>query len=120
MAILATNLKASLDTAFIRRLRFIIDFPFPSEQYRQQLWQKVFPSALPVGDLDYVYLGRMNLTGGTIYNIAINAAFMAAEQGNILEMEHILTAVRSEYTKLGRPIYESEFHWDGKVAAENV
>ncbi|MBP0020571.1 MAG: ATP-binding protein [Cyanobacteria bacterium SBLK] len=120
MAILATNLKASLDTAFIRRLRFIIDFPFPSEQYRQQLWKKVFPSALPVGDLDYVYLGRMNLTGGTIYNIAINAAFMAAEQGDVLEMEHILAAVRSEYLKLGRPIYESEFHWDGKVAAEDV
>ncbi|NEO26978.1 MAG: ATP-binding protein, partial [Kamptonema sp. SIO4C4] len=115
LAILATNLKDAVDQAFLRRLRFIIDFPFPSAEYRQQLWRKVFPPQLPLGTLDYAHLGRLNLTGGAIYNIAINAAFMAAEQGKALEMEHILSAVRAEYKKLGRPIYEAELQWDGVV-----
>ena len=72
LAILATNLKSSLDPAFLRRLRFLIDFPFPSQAYRQQLWQKAFPDKIPKGLIDYEHLGQFNITGGTIHTIAIN------------------------------------------------
>jgi hypothetical protein len=112
LAILATNLKSSLDQAFVRRLRFIIDFPFPTQEYRQQIWQKVFPQKTPLDKLNYNHLGRLNLTGGTITNIAVNAAFMAAQQGVDVGMTEILAAVKAEYRKLERPIYESEFRWE--------
>jgi len=113
LAILATNFKSSLDTAFLRRLRFIIDFPFPSKEYRQQMWQKAFPPEMPLGQIDAVHLSQLNLTGGTIHNIVINAAFIAAQQGVPVGMEQILAAARTEYNKLERPIYEADFRWHG-------
>ncbi|MGK7925367.1 MAG: ATP-binding protein [Spirulina sp.] len=113
LSIMATNMKGSLDTAFLRRLRFVIDFPFPEREYRQQMWEKEFPPQMPVGEMNFAHLSSFNLTGGAIHNIALNAAFLAAKEGEKLEMEHILAAVRSEWKKLGRPIYEAEFQWDG-------
>lgn len=115
LAILATNLKGSMDSAFLRRLRFIIDFPFPSLESRKQMWQKVFPPQTPVEALDYDHLGRMNLTGGSIHNIAINAAFHAAQENTSVGMPHILTAARAEFRKLDRPIYEGDFRWEAPV-----
>lgn len=111
LAILATNLKRSMDSAFLRRLRFIIDFPFPSLESRQQMWHKVFPPQTPIGDLDTEHLARLNLTGGSIHTAAINAAFLAAQDKNKVEMSHILTAARAEFRKLDRPIYEGDFRW---------
>ncbi len=111
LAILATNLKKSMDSAFMRRLRFVINFPFPSLESRKELWKKVFPPKTPVGELDYDHLGRLNLTGGSIHNIAINAAFLAAQAGRKVEMEHVLTVAKAEFRKLERPIYEADFHW---------
>ena len=108
LAILATNLKSSLDTAFLRRLRFIVTFPVPGRSERQRLWEKVFPKETPVADLDYRRLGRLNLTGGNIHTIAINAAFLAADQSEIT-MAHVLMAARGEYRKLERPINEEDF-----------
>jgi AAA+ superfamily predicted ATPase len=108
LAILATNLKGSLDTAFLRRLRFIVTFPVPGRSERQQLWEKVFPKETPVADLDYKRLARLNLTGGNIHSIAINAAFLAADQSEIT-MAHVLMAARGEYRKLERPINEEDF-----------
>lgn len=109
LAILATNFKSSIDTAFLRRLRFIIDFPFPSAVNRQQLWQKAFPKEMPLGELDYEHLGRINLAGGSIHTIAINAAFLAASQHQQVEMSHVLQSTRAELRKLERPIYEPDF-----------
>ena len=120
LAILATNLKSSLDAAFLRRLRFLIDFPFPSKAYRQQLWRKAFPERLPTGVIDYEHLGQFNITGGTIHTIAINAAFMAAEQGEPVGMSQILASIRTEYQKLERQIYEADFQWDGPQRADRV
>ncbi len=117
LAILATNLKSSLDAAFLRRLRFPIDFPFPSKAYRQQLWRKAFPDKILKGTMDYEHLGQFNITGGTIHTIAINAAFMAAEQGEPVGMSQILASVRTEYQKLDRQIYEADFQWDGQERA---
>ena len=112
LAILATNLKSSIDRAFLRRLRFIVNFPYPSLEYRKRLWQKVFPPEMPLANLDYDHLGRLNLTGGNIHTIAINAAFLAAREGTKVGMPQILTAARAEFRKLERQIYEADFKWE--------
>ena len=106
LAILATNLRSSLDQAFLRRLRFIVTFPVPGRAERLRLWEKVFPKEMPVGELDYRRLARLNLTGGNIHTIAINAAFLAAREKVAVGMGHVLMAVRGEYRKLERPINE--------------
>lgn len=109
LAILATNMKSSLDSAFLRRLRFIINFPFPGKLERKRMWQKVFPEETPVESLDFERLGRLNLTGGSIHNIAINAAFLAAREGTGVTMQSVLAAARTEFRKLERPINEADF-----------
>ncbi|MBP0019238.1 MAG: ATP-binding protein [Cyanobacteria bacterium SBLK] len=108
LAIMATNMKSALDKAFLRRLRFIVDFPFPSGEYRRAMWEKVFPPEVPRGALDYQSLARLELAGGAIYNIAINAAFLAAQGGEALAMEHVEVAARSSWQKLGRPFIGDE------------
>ncbi|CAD5367069.1 ATPase family associated with various cellular activities (AAA) [Rubrivivax sp. A210] len=109
LAILATNMKSALDTAFVRRLRFIIDFPFPGPEQRRALWQKAFPPDVPQGALDWARLGRLNLSGGNIHNAALGAAFGAAEAGTAVTMAQVLAAVRTEYLKLGRPVNAADF-----------
>jgi ATP-dependent 26S proteasome regulatory subunit len=109
LAILATNMKSSLDTAFLRRLRFIINFPFPGKLERKRMWEKVFPEETPIESLDFERLGRLNLTGGSIHNIAINAAFLAVREGTAVTMQSVLAAARMEFRKLERPINEADF-----------
>ncbi len=100
LAILTTNMKSALDAAFMRRLRFVINFPFPDAVLRQEIWQRIFPPQTPTLDLDPARLAQLNLAGGNIYNIALNAAFLAAEAGSPVTMAQILQAARSEYAKL--------------------
>ncbi len=109
LAILATNMKSALDTAFMRRLRFVVTFPFPGLAERKSIWQKVFPPGTPLDTLDYDRLARLSLTGGSIHNVALNAAFMAAHAGDKVSMLQILSAARTEYRKLERPINEADF-----------
>jgi SpoVK/Ycf46/Vps4 family AAA+-type ATPase len=109
LAILATNMKNALDTAFMRRLRFIVNFPFPGIPERKRIWETAFPEETDKETLDYARLARFNLTGGSIQNIAINAAFLAASEENRVTMPLILEAVRSEFRKLEKPINEAEF-----------
>ncbi|MEH2362944.1 ATP-binding protein [Nostoc sp.] len=109
LAILATNLKSSLDHAFMRRLRFIVNFPFPGVAERQVMWQKVFPPETPIQDLDFNRLARLNMTGGSIHNIALNAAFLAAGTGTPVTMQLMLAAARAEFRKLDRPVNEADF-----------
>jgi SpoVK/Ycf46/Vps4 family AAA+-type ATPase len=113
LAILATNMKSALDTAFLRRLRFVVNFPFPGPAERKRIWQQVFPADVPRQALDYDWLARLNLSGGSIHNIALNAAFLAAhdDPDTGVTMQQILIAARDEFTKLDRPINESEFRW---------
>ncbi len=108
LAILTTNLKNSLDQAFLRRLRFVVQFPFPDASQRAEIWQRVFPSQTPIANLSYTKLARLNVAGGNIRNIALNAAFLAAEEDGAIEMAHILQAAQSEYIKLERPLTETE------------
>jgi len=109
LAILATNRKSALDRAFLRRLRFLVDFPFPDAESRRNIWKKVFPPLADVGDLDYDVLSRLEIPGGNIKNIALNAAFLAASEGSAIEMNHVMHAVRREYTKVEKMVTESEF-----------
>ncbi|MEO0375320.1 MAG: ATP-binding protein [Cyanobacteria bacterium P01_A01_bin.17] len=111
LAILATNMKSALDSAFMRRLRFVITFPFPATPQRLEMWQKVFPASTPVDSLDYARLARLNLTGGNIHNIALNAAFLAATAGTSITMPLVLSAARTEFRKLNRPVNEADFRW---------
>ncbi|HUP60706.1 MAG TPA: ATP-binding protein [Thermoanaerobaculia bacterium] len=108
VAILTTNLKNALDAAFLRRLRFIVEFPFPDSAQRVEIWQRAFPEKTPVGALDPAKLARLNASGGTIRNVALNAAFLAAESGESVGMTHMLAAARSEYAKLDRPLTDAE------------
>ena len=111
LALLATNLKNTLDTAFMRRLRFVVNFPFPGVPERRRIWQKVFPADTPTDGLDYDRLARLNLSGGNIHSIALNAAFLAAGEGSAVTMPLLLQAARIEYMKLERPVNESDFTW---------
>jgi len=112
LAVLATNKKSSMDDAFIRRLRFIVQFPFPGFKERKLIAQKVFPAGVPKDELDYDRLAGLNLTGGSINNIAINASFRAAEEGGRVTMPMILSAAKAEFQKMERPIREADFIWN--------
>jgi hypothetical protein len=116
LAILATNLRSALDTAFLRRLRFIMEFPFPGVAERRTIWQKSFPAASPVGPLDFDRLAQLPATGGMIRNIAVNAAFLAAAAGTQITMTLVLAAARTEFAKLELPIREREFALAGRPA----
>jgi ATP-dependent 26S proteasome regulatory subunit len=109
LAILATNRKSSLDHAFLRRLRFLVDFPFPRADSRQLIWQKVFPVQAGVDGIDYKALARLEITGGNIRNIALNAAFLAAGESCAIRMNHIMRAARREYAKIDKMVTSAEF-----------
>ena len=108
LAILTTNLKEALDTAFLRRIRFVVQFPFPNAAQRAEIWQRVFPVDTPTEGLNLAKLARLNVAGGNIRNIAIYAAFLAADAGEPVRMNHLLRAARAEYAKLERPLTEAE------------
>ena len=108
LAILTTNMKGSLDTAFLRRIRFVVEFPFPDASERAEIWRRVFPISTPTEGLDLRKLTSLNMAGGNIRNIALNAAFLAAGAGEPVRMTHLLRAARSECAKLERPLSETE------------
>jgi hypothetical protein len=111
LAILATNMKAALDGAFTRRLRFIVNFAFPGLAERTAIWRKAFPPETPLKGLEFQRLARFNLTGGSIHNIAVNAAFLAAQARSPVSMPLVLDAARCELRKLDKPINEADFRW---------
>ncbi len=109
LAILATNLKEALDPAFLRRLRFIVQFPFPGVEERREIWRRAFPPETPTEDLDFARLAKLNITGGSVHNIVLNAAFLAADRGSKVTMPVVLEAARTELRKLQKPINEADF-----------
>jgi SpoVK/Ycf46/Vps4 family AAA+-type ATPase len=108
LAILTTNQKTALDPAFLRRLRFVVQFPFPDAEEREAIWRRAFPDHAPVADIDCAKLARLHATGGSIRNIALNAAFLAAEAGEPIGMRHLLDAARGEAGKRERVLTEGE------------
>lgn len=109
LAILSTNMRSAMDTAFLRRLRFIVEFPFPDAAQRRAIWALAFPASLPgAGSLDLGRLAELPANGGMIHNIAVNAAFLAAARGSDLDMDAVLTAVRDEFSKLQLPLRQRD------------
>jgi len=104
LAILATNLRQHLDEAFLRRLQFVIEFPFPDEADRLRIWRVLLPPQAPLADdVDFDWLAReVRVAGGHLRNIALAAAFMAAEERAAVHQRHLLRAAQREYQKLGR------------------
>ncbi len=108
LAILTTNMKDALDQAFLRRIRFVIQFPFPDVVQRAEIWKRVFPTQTPTENLQVDRLAKLNITGGNIRNIALYAAFLAADSNEPVRMDHLLRAARVEFAKLEKPLTESE------------
>lgn len=110
ISILATNLRGNLDDAFVRRLAFTVHFPFPDEQSRRKIWERIWPKQTPLAaDVDpRVLAEQYKLSGGNIRNVALAAAFLAAETGGPVTMAHVIHATRREYQKLGKQISEAE------------
>ena len=108
LAILTTNMKDAIDPAFFRRIRFIVQFPFPDVKQRVEIWQRIFPTDTPIKGLDMQKLAQLNVAGGNIRNIAIYAAFLAAEMEEPVRMTHLMQAARAEYIKMERPLTDSE------------
>jgi hypothetical protein len=102
--ILATNFRRNIDDAFLRRLDFVIDFPFPEPRDRERLWRGLVPPEAPLSDdVDFALLAqRFKLSGGAIRNCTLAAAFLAADEGSTIDMTHLVRAVGVEYAKLGR------------------
>jgi SpoVK/Ycf46/Vps4 family AAA+-type ATPase len=102
-----------MDTAFTRRFKFMIEYPFPGAEQRHQLWQKAFPPGAPLADdVDFELLAeKAALSGGNINNIALRAAFYAAAEKEVVGMGHILRAVEREYDKLGKVFSMGDFAW---------
>jgi hypothetical protein len=108
LAILTTNMKSALDPAFLRRTRFVVQFPFPDAFLRAEIWRRIFPKETPTDRLNFVRLAQLNIPGGTIRNIALRAAFLAADVGEPVRMNHLLAAAHSEYAKIEKPLTEVE------------
>ncbi len=111
ITILASNLRNNMDEAFIRRLQFIIEFPFPDAEYRERIWQAMFPPEAPRSDdIDFGFLARKyNITGGNIKNIVLTAAFMAAEGSPEIGMRHLIRATQRELQKMGKICMKEDF-----------
>lgn len=110
VAILATNLRKNMDDAFVRRLHFMIDLPFPDKEHRQRIWEGIWPEGTPRDrDIDLAMLAqRFEMTGGNIRNVAVAAAFLAAEEGDVVKMSHLLHATQREYQKTGKLLRERD------------
>lgn len=111
MSILATNLQHNMDEAFARRMAFRIEFQIPDEEHRYRLWKSMFPPESPrAADIDFSYLARhLRLSGGSIKNAALTAAYLASGEGTAIGMRHMIAAVKQEFDKLGKLCLREDF-----------
>ncbi|MGH9956863.1 MAG: ATP-binding protein, partial [Pyrinomonadaceae bacterium] len=115
LAILATNMKGALDQAFMRRIRFIVDFAPHGQAERKEIWRRIFPAQTRTIGLDYARLATLNLNGGSINNVAINAAFLAAQAQTPVTMQLVLQSARHEFLKLKRPFNNNDFWYEERA-----
>lgn len=108
LAVLTSNQKSALDTAFLRRLRYVVNFPFPDLEVRAGIWARVFPAETPLEGVRPEVLARLNVSGGSIRSIALNAAYLAAAVPEPVRMAHLQRAARREYAKLEKPFTAAE------------
>jgi SpoVK/Ycf46/Vps4 family AAA+-type ATPase len=111
ITILASNLRKNLDDAFVRRIKFIIEFPIPDEPHRYQIWQVHLPRQAPLEeDLDFEFLARnFKLTGGNIKNSVLHAAFLSASEESAINMKHIIQGIQREFQKAGKVCVKGDF-----------
>ena len=108
IAVLTTNMRSAVDSAFTRRIRYVVQFPHPNAELRERIWQRAFPPGVTCRGLDFARLARLDLAGGSIHNIAVHAALDAAAAGSDVTVEHVRRGVLREYAKLERPLTEVE------------
>ncbi|MEA2196084.1 MAG: hypothetical protein QOJ25_135, partial [Solirubrobacteraceae bacterium] len=108
LAILTTNLRSNVDRAFLRRLRFVVQFPFPDINVRADIWRRAFPPAAPLDGIEVDALAKLVVSGGAIRSIALASAFAAAENGGAITPAHVLAAAQVEYAKAERAMTDSE------------
>jgi SpoVK/Ycf46/Vps4 family AAA+-type ATPase len=111
VVIMATNFRKNIDDAFTRRIHYVVDFPFPSAEYRERIWRSLIPATAPLaGDVDFAFLARQfEFAGGNIRNVVLAAAFLAVEQNTGMRMEHFIRATSRELQKLGKLASRTEF-----------
>ena len=111
IVVLATNLSENIDDAFLRRMHFKIDFPFPSEESRLDIWKTLIPEKAPISDdINFDFLAHnFQVSGGNIKNIIVNAAFYAAQDSGVINMGHMIQSIRREYQKIGKLYSETDF-----------
>lgn len=110
IVILASNFSNNIDEAFLRRLHFKIDFPSPDEELREKIWRNIFPRKTPVAEnIDYSFLSMFKITGGNMKNIALSAAFLAADDSGVIKMEHIIKGTQREFQKMGKLCTKEDF-----------
>lgn len=117
ISLLATNLRQNMDEAFVRRLAFIVQFPVPNAESRHRIWKGIWPTRIAFNDdVDLESIARQfKLSGGNIKNIALAAAFHAAEDGGRVSMSHLLRATRREFQKMGKVLPELNLGGDEDV-----
>ncbi len=104
LAVLTTNMKSAIDRAFLRRIRFVVNFPVPDQSTREQIWRRQFPKTAPLGEIDFKALAKLNICGGNIRSIAVSAAFKAADAGRAIDHALLMTAAHEEFAKLERSL----------------
>jgi SpoVK/Ycf46/Vps4 family AAA+-type ATPase len=111
IVIMATNLKKNMDEAFVRRIRFIIDFPLPDEKHREKIWLNMFPNQVPLSpNVNLSELAKkMKITGGSIKNISLRAAYLAAEDDEVIKMDDLILASKYELKKMGNLYVDADF-----------
>jgi SpoVK/Ycf46/Vps4 family AAA+-type ATPase len=111
VVILATNFRKNMDEAFVRRIHCTVEFPLPNQKERLRIWETIWPASTPKGaDLDLELISRrFELSGGNVKNIALGAAFLAADNGGAVSMSHLLHATRREFQKMGKVVGHGEF-----------
>jgi SpoVK/Ycf46/Vps4 family AAA+-type ATPase len=110
VVVLATNLRKNMDEAFVRRLHATVEFPVPGVADRRRIWEQIWPAATPRDpgvDLDFL-ARQVEVAGGSIRNIALAGAFLAAADGGVITMAHLLHATRREYQKMGKVLTGGE------------
>ena len=122
IVILATNMKQNLDEAFVRRMRFIIHFPFPNDEDRERIWHKVFPSNAPLAnDVNFRWLSRkLKIAGGNIKNISLRAAFLALERNGQIGMDCVVEAAKRESEKIGKIDGLADLHFKQTAGVAEV
>ncbi len=111
ITVMTTNYLQNIDTAFFRRISYIVHFPFPSVESRKKIWKGIYPKQMPMSDnIDFDYLSeKFEFAGGNIKNIAVISAFLAVEDNKKVSMKHIIKAIKYEIEKQGKVIIKEDF-----------